>query len=302
MTPSHSKEAIELFVRAQESLFVPNSRGELHSADIIRSALLDFVKNAPASPDGTSNILNYIRKKAPISLFTLSCVEFYVRFYRFQRVPIDATLVRRIAKRSLKAKAPKIVPTAASQVHALLLQESEKRSRSFAGERTRAIIFLLLHLPLRRGTVCELDLSDYSGGVLTISAPKIKTRTAATVDLSPEVIDRLDAYLLIRGSAPGPLFPATSAGGRLAPTSLSKQIFRVTTKWLSQNNQKGLSIHGFRHLVATRTATECDEGAAKALLMVSADKTLRFYNLSTGGMRAGAAMRRVSEISRRPSL
>jgi integrase len=295
--PSHEIELIDIFINNQALKFTANEVGEIVSCRVVKNILLDFVSNVELTEDGTTNIINWIRVKSPLSSFSHSAIEFIIRFYRFQRVEVDGTLIRKVAKRSLRATAPKFPPSLTKQMRDVMLAKSKGESRSFLSSRTNTIVFLLLHLPFRRSTLCQLHLSDYDSAnkTLKIASNQIKTRSPLIIDLSDSICEKLDSYIKFRGNGPGYLFPKSKAGDYMQPESLSKQIKRVSENWFIEEKIpiNGLSTHAFRHLVATFASTYIDEGTAKAVLTINSDKTLRFYNLSTGGMRASAGLRRM---------
>ena len=80
--------------------------------------------------------------------------------------------------------------------------------------RDRAIIALMAGCGLRRAEVCDLEMSDYNQatGQLSVYGKERKRRTNY---LANSVKTSMDAWLVIRGSEPGPIFPVLIEGDQM---------------------------------------------------------------------------------------
>jgi integrase len=96
-----------------------------------------------------------------------------------------------------------------------------------AGARDAAIIALLRGTGLRRSEAVALDLSDYDGatGAITLRSGKGKKERLTYVAGGAKAA--LDAWLIVRGQAAGPLFYGITKGGRLVVRRLADQAIAV---------------------------------------------------------------------------
>jgi integrase len=295
---------MELFLIHAARTFTPNSLGEVASIGIVRSILDDFAKalcllKVPVT-DVTAAVLWWIQCKAPLSTFDYAGLDFIIRFCRFAKYDVDAPVVRLIARKSLRPRKPKIAPEDAESLRTFLLKKAiEQSGSSFASQRTAAIVGMMLFLPLRRGTIKQLRFAslDMKAETLEIGANMMKNRDPMIVQLPSPLVTLLARYVETRGNEPGFLYPLTPSGHLLNEETLSKSIKRTTARWFQEEeiDIKGLSPHSFRHIVGTFSSVHWGESAAKALLGITSDRTLKHYNLSTAGMRASAALRRLAE-------
>jgi integrase len=96
-----------------------------------------------------------------------------------------------------------------------------------AGARNAAIIALLRGTGLRRSEAVALDLADYAPatGAITIRSGKGKKERLTYVAGGAKAA--LDAWLIARGQATGPLFYGITKGGRLVVRRLADQAIAV---------------------------------------------------------------------------
>jgi integrase/recombinase XerD len=96
-----------------------------------------------------------------------------------------------------------------------------------AGGRDAAILALLRGTGLRRAEAAALDLADYepASGALTIR--DLVAGRARVAHTPAGCRATLDAWLVVRGDAPGPLFYGVVKGGSLAPRRLAGQAMAV---------------------------------------------------------------------------
>ena len=96
-----------------------------------------------------------------------------------------------------------------------------------AGARDAAIIALLRGTGMRRSEAAALDVADYdpATGALTIRSGKGNKDRQTYVANGPQAA--LDEWLIVRGTAPGPLFYGVTKGGRLVVRRLAAQAMAV---------------------------------------------------------------------------
>ncbi|GGL12294.1 tyrosine-type recombinase/integrase [Mangrovihabitans endophyticus] len=121
--------------------------------------------------------------------------------------------------------------------------------------RHRAMVALLADLGLRVGEVVGLDVADvgWERGHRTVRFTG-KGGRARRRALTGEAGAALDAYLAVRGVAPGPLF-VTSSGARVDRHA----VFRLVRRLARQAGVAGwerLSPHSLRHAFATAARSE----------------------------------------------
>jgi len=116
-----------------------------------------------------------------------------------------------------------------------------------AGTRDAAVIALLYAGGLRRSEVVALNVADYEAdtGLLTIRAGKgHKDRTAYATNGAAAA---LNAWVSVRGSAPGALFMAVNKGGRLVPGRMTGQaVLNLLAKRAREAKVAHLSPHDLR--------------------------------------------------------
>jgi integrase len=96
-----------------------------------------------------------------------------------------------------------------------------------AGARDAAMVALLRGSGLRRAEVVALDLSDYDSATGAITIHEGKGRKDRLVYAPHGACAALNAWIAVRGSAPGPLFYGLVKGGTLVPRRLAPQAVAV---------------------------------------------------------------------------
>jgi integrase len=102
-----------------------------------------------------------------------------------------------------------------------------ERDRSPAGARDAALFALLFGAGLRRAEVAAMDLSDYDRRTSTICVRGSGTRPTRRFSVGPNELMALDAWIVRRGLAAGPLFNPVNKGGRIEIRRLSEQAIYV---------------------------------------------------------------------------
>jgi len=161
------------------------------------------------------------------------------------------------------------------------------------GLRDRAILRLLYDLALRRAEVVGLDRADVdlTGGTVAVLG---KGRSApARLTLPAPTGAALDAWLAVRGDAPGPLFgplARTAHEGRLSAGGL----YRIV-RALGRSAGVPVRPHGLRHAAITE-ALDLTGGDLRAVSRYSRHRDLRvltFYDDSRADL-AGEVARKVA--------
>lgn len=116
-----------------------------------------------------------------------------------------------------------------------------------AGARDAAIIGILYTCGLRRSELVALDLTDYRAetGQITIRHGKgNKTRTVYVADGAQEA---LEAWIAVRGNAPGALFCAINRHHHIIPGHMADQaVYTLAVKRAEQAGLENFSPHDFR--------------------------------------------------------
>jgi integrase/recombinase XerC len=152
--------------------------------------------------------------------------------------------------------------------------------------RDRALLRLLTDLALRRGEVVALDVEDLdlAGGTVAVLG---KARSAREKITMPEPTkEALAAWLAVRGSAPGALFPSFCRAGRrtrLTGTSLARIVRRIG----DAAGIERLRPHGLRHAAIT-AALDLTQGDVRAVQRFSRHADPRTLLLYDDARRDGA--------------
>jgi len=119
-----------------------------------------------------------------------------------------------------------------------------------AGARDAAMIALLRAGGLRRAELCALMLDDYNpaDGALKVQGKRNKERV---VYVAGGAAEALADWLIIRGSASGPLFCPLNKGGRLIMRQMQAEaVFNLLNKRAKQAGITDLSPHDLRRTFA----------------------------------------------------
>jgi site-specific recombinase XerD len=112
------------------------------------------------------------------------------------------------------------------------------------GTRNAALLAILYGGGLRRSEIVSLDLADFdaTSGVL-----KVKGNKERVSYVTNGARNALDAWLALRGDAPGPLFVSVSKGGRLVARRLSDQsVLDIVRRLARHANVPRFSPHDSR--------------------------------------------------------
>ena len=138
-----------------------------------------------------------------------------------------------------------------------------------------ALLRLLHDLGLRRGEAVRLDLEDLdlAGDRLFILGKARSQKEPVTLPAPTKAA--LEAWLAVRGSAPGPVFTnfdRASKGGRLTGSAVYFIVGSLGT-------EAGLTVrpHGLRHLAIT-SALDLTKGDMRAVQKFSRHKDVRVLN------------------------
>lgn len=115
--------------------------------------------------------------------------------------------------------------------------------------RDRAIVALLFDLALRRGEVVALDLVDVDLAAGTVAILGKGRREKERLTLPAATRDTLTAWIDVRGSTPGPLFPSDHAADNRITGDGVAYLVRELGK--SARLPRQLRPHGFRHSAIT---------------------------------------------------
>jgi integrase/recombinase XerC len=130
-----------------------------------------------------------------------------------------------------------------------------------------AILMLLFGLALRRAEVVSLDLEhwDRAAGVLAVLGKGYLDRQLLTVPA--KVREVLQAWLVVRGEQPGPLFPSMDRAGKGDGRLTGDGVFRLVR---ALGRRVGLVVrpHGLRHAAIT-TALDLTGGDVRSVAKFS---------------------------------
>ena len=133
-------------------------------------------------------------------------------------------------------------------IEALMAAASAQRPEKSA--RDKAILILLYANALRRFEVAALDLEHIDLQQATLSIMGKGRLERETVTLPRQVVAALEAWIAVRGAAPGPLFPncdrARKGKGRLTGNG----VFRIVKAMAKKANIEARP-HGLRHTAIT---------------------------------------------------
>lgn len=119
--------------------------------------------------------------------------------------------------------------------------------------RDRAIFACLFDVALRRGEVVSLQLEDLDVRLGTVSVRRKGKREKKTIRLPEQTRRDLEAWLVVRGNEPGPLFHRVD---RVATGPLNGESLRQLVR--DRARAAGVEVpvrpHGLRHAAITRAA------------------------------------------------
>ncbi len=127
-----------------------------------------------------------------------------------------------------------------------------KCENSPTGSRDAATLAILAGAGLRRSEVVALDLVDFDPDSSSLQVRKGKGGKSRTVYLPSGAVSVLMAWLLVRGSEPGPLLCPVRRGGHTVIKRMTDQaVMLIIHKRASQAQIAALSPHDFRRTFIT---------------------------------------------------
>lgn len=163
-------------------------------------------------------------------------------------------------------------------------------------ERDLALLAIAFTSGARRAEIAALDLVDYCSAELVLTLRATKGRRPRYARLTAEAARHVDAWLLQRGSEPGPLLCPVTAGGRVRAARLSPgAIYRRLRVLSCRAGMRPCSPHDARRTVATRLlASGADLGTVARQTGHASLDVLRIYD-----RRGDDALRRAVDRSLR---
>lgn len=138
----------------------------------------------------------------------------------------------------------------------------------------RRAVVLAYHTGQRRGDLCAMRWSDYTGQ--TIRVCQEKTATPLTIPASPALRSELDRW---KQTATATTVLTSSRGTPFNPTALSRNLAKALVRI---GLPKGLNLHGLRKLAAVRLAEAgC---SAHEIMAITGHRTLAMVQLYTAGV------------------
>lgn len=143
------------------------------------------------------------------------------------------------------------------------------------GARDRAVVRLLFDLGLRRGEACSLRLEDLDLAAGTVAVLGKGRTERASLTLPAPTLAALEAWLAVRGSAPGPLFVNFDRAGK-GEGLTGRSLHRIVRE-LGRAVGLALRPHGLRHAAITE-ALDLTNGNVRAVQRFSRHRDLRVLN------------------------
>lgn len=116
--------------------------------------------------------------------------------------------------------------------------------------RDRAIVCCLRYAGLRIGEAINLDLGDVDSLLGCVTVRRGKGGAERTIPLDPALRDALTDWCLVRGDAPGAMFP-----GRDSPRLNRKAIGRMLDRFCLKASVPRFTAHALRHTFGTEAAS-----------------------------------------------
>jgi integrase/recombinase XerC len=197
---------------------------------------------------------------------------FYADALRHNWVKIDPTREVLLPRRA--SRKPRALPGA--EINAL--------GAALPDERARLIMALAINEGLRRVEICRLEHDDFDFEAMTFRVVTAKSWTEDTLPLTIDTHQNfLLPYLVVRGTAAGPLIQSYTTGEALKPTSLTNMVNRwFCDAGIKTGAYDGRSLHAGRHSCASQML---DAGAPITVVQ----KYLRHRNMSSTYVYAGMA-------------
>ncbi len=127
-----------------------------------------------------------------------------------------------------------------------------------AGARDAAVIALGYGLGLRRVEIARAKLADYDGEKGLVRVKHGKGNKSRILPIDNGARDALEAWLQIRGDAPGALFYGVNKGGRIHSRAINSRA--VHELFAKRGEQAGVKDAGFHDLRRTFISDLLDKG------------------------------------------
>lgn len=186
-----------------------------------------------------------------------------------------------------------------------LLKRARSRASTVSAARDveRAVaIALLLHCPVRRKNLAEIDLernirrTGDGRAALVFTGAEVKNHRPIEFEVPPEILELIDEHvaryrplLAPRGSTN--LFPCRSAPGPLALSHFSKTVSKIIRREIGVD----INMHLFRHLAAW-IWLEANPGSYEALRRLLGHAELSSTLNAYAGFEAGTSLRLFAEL------
>lgn len=169
-----------------------------------------------------------------------------------------------------------------------------------AGKRDAAIVALMAGMGLRRAEAAEADVADYDArkGTLRVRGKGNRARFAYP---APGTRAALDAWLTVRGRAPGPLLAPVSKAGAVRRGGITGQTLAARVQLRARaagilrvrgpGNEHRCSPHDLRRTYITRALGSTDLAMVQSLAGHKSPVTTARYDRRPEAARAAAARR-----------
>jgi integrase/recombinase XerC len=188
-------------------------------------------------------------------------------------------------------------------VMAALFEYAKAQPHSAKAARDVAIFLLLGYgRALRRGEVVGLDLEHFDARGSRLSVLRKGKRERQWLSLDPLVTRKLQAWIALRGKAPGPLFLQLGKGGRvLVGRRLAGDGIHKVLEAMGAKLGAVIRPHGLRHAAITAALDETNGNvrAAREFSGHTSIEVLMRYDdnrKDIGGEVASKVMRRLAKI------
>ena len=177
-----------------------------------------------------------------------------------------------------------------------LVRTLERRTDA-KGRRDLAIVRLLFDMGLRREEVVSLDLAHFDRAARTLAVLGKKRRERERLTIPAPTLDTLEAWLVLRGAAPGPLFHNFDRAGKGARLT-GRSVAYITHRAGERAGLGAVRPHGLRHAAITH-ALDATAGDVRRVAKFSRHRDLRTLTVYDDARRddAGAVAALVASVA-----